>query len=392
MNITYCHIEEFGNDRYNLLPIMAYCFNHCVIWAPNMEKLDIAHKEERSFFLSRDVLELIENGNIQVIAREPWYYKEERLKPKRFQSHGWLEGIDNRLRDYAIEDRGKPIVERRVIIAPRERGIEFAERIMGSHKKEDIELIDYIRKQKEVGNLPKRIIELIYAEKLDDDAAIKFILRSSYNNNDAFKMSKAEIPTMADRPDVFLKCMEYCDLGYRSINQDISIERVANIVESLKIIMTLNKNSLTSKKFRKIIEKSDRPQFIIEDFMKLAEFAPMECSENTMLSVIASFMNHDLKEYKENRKPTLYDFTTIASLLFSIACYGISIGIQSTISMGLGVFTSIPAIKRLGNPVLSNPSIHLPYLFAYGTDKPNYWKMKTLYNAINEEINNTRMK
>ena len=67
---TYCHIEEFGENRYNLLPIMAYCFRHSIIWAPNMSKLDRAYRLGKSFFSPEDVLELIEQCHIQVIARE----------------------------------------------------------------------------------------------------------------------------------------------------------------------------------------------------------------------------------------------------------------------------------------------------------------------------------
>ena len=95
MSTTYCHIEEFGTNRYNLLPIMAYCFNHSVIWAPNMQNLGIAYKNGKSFFSPNHVLELIDSGNIKIIAREPWFYKEERLTPYKFQSPGWLNGIDS---------------------------------------------------------------------------------------------------------------------------------------------------------------------------------------------------------------------------------------------------------------------------------------------------------
>lgn len=114
---------------------MAYCFRHSIIGAPNMSKLDRAYRLGKSFFSPEDVLELIEQCHIQVIAREKWYDKIERLRPNAFQSSDWLDGIDSRLRDYAIADEHKPTTEKRVIIAPDEKGNAFSEQIMGSHRK-----------------------------------------------------------------------------------------------------------------------------------------------------------------------------------------------------------------------------------------------------------------
>ncbi len=385
MDTTYCHIEEFGDDRYNLLPIMTYCFNHSVIWAPNMEKLDAAHKAGRSFFSAWDILELIENRNIQVIAREPWYDKVERLVPNRFQSPGWLEGIDNKLRDYAIADREKPTVEKRVIIAPEERGIMFADRIMGSHKKKDIDLIDYIRKQKENGNLPQRIIKRLDYEKFDEDKSIRFILRSVYNNNDAFKLSNAEIPTVSDRPDIFFKCMEYDGLKYQYAGKKPSPEQISAIMESLKFIMSLNKDSLTPQKFKKLIETGVRPRFVIDDFRRLSEHTKIEVTTNEMLNVILSFVRNDMELHKKYDYFGLSDKAALVGVIFCLITFSLSSKMQSLISLGLSAFSSLASARHaLGIP--SETSISLPYLFAFGTDKPRYSKIKSLYNMISEEI------
>lgn len=385
MDTTYCHIEEFGDDRYNLLPIMAYCFNHSVIWAPNMKELDAAYKAGKSFFSAGDILELIENRNIQVIAREPWYDKAKRLEPYRFQSPGWLEGIDNKLCDYAIADRDKPTVAKRVIIAPEERGITFADRIMGSHKKKDIDLIDYIRKQKESGNLPQRLIKRLDYEKFNEDESIRFILRSVYNNNDAFKLSNAEIPTVSDRPDIFLKCMEYDGLKYQYADKKPSPEQISAIMESLKSIMLLNKNSLTPQKFKKLIETEVRPRFIVDDFRRLSEHTKIEVTPNEMLYVILSFIRKDMEHYNKYDYFSLSDMAGLAGVLFSIITFSLSSKILSSISLGLSVFSSRASVRHaLGIP--SETSISLPYLFAFGTDKPRYSKIEALYNMINEEI------
>lgn len=384
MDTTYCHIEEFGDDRYNLLPIMAYCFNHSVIWAPNMEKLDAAYKAGRSFFSAGDILELIENRNIQVIARAPWYDKVERLEPNRFQAPGWLEGVDNKLRDYAIADRDKPTVQKRVIIAPDEHGITFANRIMGSNKKKDIDFIDFIRKQKENGNLPQRIIKRLDYERFDEDESIRFILRSVYNNNDAFKLSHAEIPTVSDRPDIFLKCMEYDGLKYQYADKKPSPEQISAIMESLKFIMSLNKDSLTPRKFKRLIETGVRPRFIVDDFRRLSELTNIEVTTNEMLNVILSFVRNDMQLYKKYDYFGLSDKAGLAGVFFGLITFSLSSIMQSFISLGLSVFSSPTSARRaLGIP--SETSISLPYLFAFGTDKPRYSKMEALYNMINEE-------
>lgn len=87
----------------------------------------------------------------------------------------------------------------------------------------------------------------IRQEGFSEDEAVKFILRSSYNNNDAFTLSKAEIPTMADRADVFLKYMEYSGTGQRFTNGVMTPSQATAIIDSLRIIMSLNAASLTPK-------------------------------------------------------------------------------------------------------------------------------------------------
>lgn len=55
---------------------------------------------------------------------------------------------------------------------------------------------------------------------------------------------------------------------------------------------------------------------------------------------------------------------------------------------GISLLYSIPSMRPiLGLQQPTKTNFTLPYLFAFGTSKPVYYKMKQLYDAINREIN-----
>lgn len=385
---SYCHIEEFGEDRYNLLPIMAYCFNHSVIWAPNMSKLESAYKNGKSFFSSRDVLELIEKRHIQVIARENWYYKEERFKPNAFQSPDWLDGVDNALRDFAIEDQKKATVDKRVIIAPNENGNNLSDIIMGSRKKKDMQLVDFIRQQMQEDNIPERIKQRIKIEQFNEDEAIKFLLRSAINNNDAFNITGAQFPTMSDHADVFLKYMEHTDSGYKDSKRMISIEKTMSLIDSLRVIMSLNTTTLTPKKLKKLIEANQKPNFINDDFERLVEKGSMdsEPSTNKMLYTILSGVKSDIDKLTYGKETLLFDILSIISLMLSFTTCCLNPFIPNCIGLALNTPASSSVSRLTLNPP-SKVSFNLPYLFAFGNNTPSYKKMKQLYNSLYEVVN-----
>lgn len=387
MNAFY-HIEEFGEDRYNLLPIMAYCFNHSVIWAPNMSKLESAYKNGKSFFSSHDVLELIERRHIQVIAREKWFYKEERFKPNAFQSPDWLDGVDNVLRDYAIADQQKVNIEKRVIIAPDENGNNLSDKIMGSRKKKDIQLVEFVRRQIREDNVPERIKQRIQIEKFTEDEATKFILRSAINNNDTFNLIGAQLPTMSDHADVFLKYMEHTDSGYKDSKRMISLEQTMALIDSLRVIMSLSTTTLTPKKLKHLIETNQKPNFINDDFEKFVENGSIDSvpSTNKMLYTILSGVKSDIDKITYEKGPLLFDIVSLVGLTVSLITCCLQPSIQNQIALAL----SIPASSSVSRLILNLPSkvsFDLPYLFAFGTNTPSYRKMKKLYESLNEVIN-----
>lgn len=387
MNAFY-HIEEFGEDRYNLLPIMAYCFNHSIIWAPNMLKLESAYKNGKSFFSSHDVLELIESRRVQVIAREKWFYKEERFKPNAFQSPDWLDGVDNVLRDYAIADQQKTNVDKRVIIAPEEKGNKLSEKIMGSRKRKDLQLVEFVRQQMQDDNIPERIKQRIKIEQFNEDEAIKFILRSSINNNDAFNITGAQFPTMLDHADVFLKYMEHTDSGYKDPQRMLSLEQTMSIINSLRIIMSLSTTTLTPKKLKKLINSNQTPNFIYDDYERLIDkgSADSEASTEKILYTILSGIKTDIDSFAYEKPTSLFDIISVVSLTLSLACCIF----QPTIQNAIGLALNSPASSSVSRLTLNPPSkvsFNLPYLFAFGTNTPSYRKMKKLYESLNEVIN-----
>ncbi len=362
---------------------MAYCFDHSVIWSPNMSKIKQAYESGKSFFPPEYILELVARRRIQIMARERWYYKEERQK---FQSSDWLDSIDSKLRDYAISDRDKPLYQKRVIIAPDAKGNEFAERIMCSTLKSDQDLVDFIRQQYIDKNIPYRIMNFIKKNAFTEEEAIRWILQNICNHSDAFRISKAQVPTMGEQPDIFLKHMEYSGIN-QSIG-NISFKQVTAIMNSLRIILSLRGESLSLKKFKYLIEHNSCNDSLDDDLSKIAEYSSNNITTKYMLLKILSLVRNDIEQNKNKRDLTLSDYASIASLLLALISIIISTSIQSTISLFLN-FPAIQSFKRvLGigeSSVKTNTS--LPYLFVFGTSHPSLKKMEKLYDIINKELN-----
>lgn len=369
---SYCHIEEFGSDRYNLLPIMVYCFEKAVIWGPNGSAMKQSHIDGKSYFSPFELLDLIDAGYLQVMGREEWFHKEERT-PDKWSVSSWLEGFDSKLRDYGIADQYKPLYQRRVIMASKATGDKEAVKLVSSKSKENISLVDFIQEQVRNKNLPPRILE--YSLKIpSDEKRLLNVLASIHNNKVAFELSEADIPIVLENADVHLEYIRRKTRPNTSINTSFAPDKVKELIHILQSL-SISKNP---RKFIKDLESNERRIIATHELPTIA------ASNFPIRSLFSAAVNRDIEEYQQKVGRDNFDNSvSIISLILSII--GFQISPISTLGLLFSLYSGGQAAReKRGLLPTSNVTYMLPYVFSCGKANPTFKDMEFLYNKLQE--------
>jgi hypothetical protein len=187
---TFCHISEYDEAGYRQLHRLIAASDPLVLWAPSSQFLS---NPAVCRVLPDDFLHFVEEGMVQVVARESW------LDSRSFRdSHGWPGAqwnrtIDDALRRMFRDDQREPdLRRRRVAAAPDETGPDRARRTIEERPEVASEIVEALSDESRGVEIPPGT--LATAARKTDDAfgRAEIVLRDAYNHADAIGLTKAE--------------------------------------------------------------------------------------------------------------------------------------------------------------------------------------------------------
>jgi len=127
---TFCHLSEYGEQSFTNLHRLLAISSPLVVWAPSGREIDASYQRGMSPINSKQFLELVDRGHIQVVGREEWLLNQSfRDRHPREEAH-WYPEFDQVIKErwYASGTE--------VRVMPPERGYEYAEKIVGRPQNE----------------------------------------------------------------------------------------------------------------------------------------------------------------------------------------------------------------------------------------------------------------
>lgn len=187
---TFCHISEYDEAGYRQLHRLIAASDPLVLWAPSSQFLSDPRISRVS---PDDFLHFVEEGMVQVVARERWLDSRSFRDSHAWPGARWNKYIDSALWRMFRDDEGEPdLRRRRVAAAPEESGPDQARRTIEERPDVAAEIVDALRDGRRAAEIPPGT--LATAERAADDAYGKaeIVLRDAYNHADAMSLTAAE--------------------------------------------------------------------------------------------------------------------------------------------------------------------------------------------------------
>jgi hypothetical protein len=206
---TFCHINEYEDDGFANLHRMIATSEPLVLWAPSSQLLSV-----RQCRVSREeFIEYVEKRRIRIVGREKWLMsKKARNDPEEMPWEGarWDDRVDGAIRAIAREDQNIPKDnDKRVLIAPRERGDHYAEYYLEEHPEEANRLNSLLETAEAIQQLPRGLLGSLKGKTNNPRALVIRLLRDVFNHGEAIHLASAEAPFfLAPRESTFLKLLD----------------------------------------------------------------------------------------------------------------------------------------------------------------------------------------
>jgi hypothetical protein len=186
---TFCHISEYDEAGYRQLGRLIAASDPLVLWAPSSEFLS----DPSCPISSREFLEFVEEGAIQVVAREEWLDSPEKRNEHPWPKARWNAYVDEALQYMCRRDDSIPdLRERRVVSVGDETGKSWAEQAIEERPEVAAEIAEALGDATREGEIPPGTLQTAARATSGRTKKVEVVLRDAYNHSDAIRQSEAE--------------------------------------------------------------------------------------------------------------------------------------------------------------------------------------------------------
>jgi len=212
---TFCHINEYEEDGFANLHRMIATSEPLVLWAPSSQLL----QSPRCRVGSEEFVEYVGAGRIRIVARREWLFDKEKRDSMRWPGSRWDPAVDDPIRAIAREDENLSDDEqKRVLIAPDERGGAYAAAYLEQHPEDARRLSAELTDADVRNRLPAGLLGSLKSGRDDPQALVSRLLRDVFNHGEAIHLAGAEAPFfLAPRESTFLRLLD------ESLNAGVSV-------------------------------------------------------------------------------------------------------------------------------------------------------------------------
>jgi hypothetical protein len=380
---TFCHISEYGEAGYQALHRMLAISQPLNLWAPSSAYL----RSPVCKIPPKDFVRYVDDGLIRVFGREEWL-----LDPARRARHPWGERarwdrqVDGALKERCLEDQNEPEEQRRVVVAPPEKGWEWAKRYLEEHPDQVARWHRIFRSKTAHLKVPAGTLQRATRDEQDPFRVAQTILRDARNHGEAFALSQAEVPfLLAPSDQQFLKVLaDAPPSDYRQAAISVSSRRVsrdetmadlaAQLLEVLHHLDIRAKNRAEPGSLDKFFRSEDHQLLVawIAGICERLKRTDARTIDNEIIDELrdnlgrAEFENplRDLLTHPAATSAGIVDFATTAVdwLVHPEDPLALTGVLASAFLIGTGLF------KQLGHVPSSFTGVQWPFLYTYGRE------------------------
>ncbi|MFZ6011758.1 MAG: hypothetical protein ACOYXT_15555 [Bacteroidota bacterium] len=371
---NFCHISDFEEHGYQLVPSMLMMSEKLVLWGPAPDEIKLYNATHNTLLTPKDFLELIESNQISIIAREEWLTSKTYRNNHPWPQAKWDDTFDGEIKRWAYEDRDKALEDRRVIVAKKEPGYDSADQFLADSANKD--KVEKLQNRMATLKLPRGMVGKLQREKHDHDK-LRVVVRDMYNHVDARANAHAQ---QSVEPDEWMGIIyEILDIETEQWNYEVSAEKFWEALEFLKE----HHSARNFKDLQKILNHKAK---ITADLTKLYK------SSDSIKAVLEESIAKGMKppSWAEVFRKSTRDVVTVGSLLSIVASFlfappqtamvlitGLTTAALGPLAQNAGIKTSILRREMDG--------FALPYIIAYGTDKGTYEEARRLFELYTDK-------
>jgi hypothetical protein len=187
---TFCHISEYDEAGYRRLHRMILASDPLVLWAPSSQLLSDSGVCR---IPPDDFLWLVEEGIVQIIAREQWLDSPSFRDSHPWPGARWNRRIDGALRRMFRDDEREPdLRRRRVAGAPDETGPDRARRALEEQPEVASKVLAVLNDRQRRPEIPPGTLATAARTATGDRGKTEVILRDAFNHAEAIALAEAE--------------------------------------------------------------------------------------------------------------------------------------------------------------------------------------------------------
>ena len=212
---TFCHISDYDEVGFGLIPQMLESSYPLILWAPPGARVNDYYNQRICPISPEKLIHFVEQGNVQIMGRENWLldeqYRRKYAEDKSFAK--WCYNFDGALKSIWRDQQSIPEHERSVHIASEEDGWRWASDLLEAEPERIDSLWERIEKKQVPQVSLKRIREKGYGEK-DKYQAVLQVLRDARDHTKAIYDADVEMPFLLQEKEG--KFFSYLERGGRS--------------------------------------------------------------------------------------------------------------------------------------------------------------------------------
>lgn len=186
---TFSHISQYGENSYKDLPRMLAMSRLC-LWSPS----SLILKSKDSGLSPEDFLRYLDMGEIRIFGRDRWINEPTWRNKQPWAGAAWDNNIDEHIRKICAEDSSLPKAQRRVVVAPSEKGDIWAKEYLEQNPQQIKTWLGILKRASARKQIPGGTLEYALRNIDDPRTAVLRILRDACNHGQAIAFAEADAP------------------------------------------------------------------------------------------------------------------------------------------------------------------------------------------------------
>jgi hypothetical protein len=214
---TFSHISQYGENSYQDLPRMLAMSRLC-LWSPS----SLILKSKDSGLSPEEFLRYLDMGEIRIFGRHRWINEPAWRNKQPWAGAAWDDNIDGRIQKICAEDSSLPKAQRRVVVAPPEKGDVWAEQYLEQNPQQIKTWSNILKRASARQQIPGGSLEYALRNIDHPRTAVLRILRDACNHGQAIAFAEVDAPFLTNGVhNKFLRTLAEAPVWHEDDDEDL---------------------------------------------------------------------------------------------------------------------------------------------------------------------------